>query len=86
MAGEKPNDSEVELPDSGGVKRHGADEPLTAELTPDVAPVMEGFLTEAAEANEVAAEEAADNIAFVASAWCGLRNALGSVHRLRTRK
>ncbi len=68
MADKKPDDSAVELPDSGGITHHTPDDPLTADLTPDVAPIMEEFMAVSAEANEAAAEQAADDTAFAANA------------------
>ena len=46
----------------------GAEEPLTAELSPDVAPVLTEFISAAAIANEAAAESAADEREFAAGA------------------
>ncbi|MFC6646891.1 ABC transporter ATP-binding protein [Granulicella cerasi] len=45
-------------PDSHEAPRHDAEEPLVAELTPDVAPTMEAFLGEVAEHVEEGAQEA----------------------------
>ena len=65
LEGEKPAEQSS---GSEASHEHAADEPLTESLTPDVAPVVEEFLVEAAESNEAAAESAAEENAFHASA------------------
>lgn len=47
---------------------HGADEPLEAELSPDVAEAVGEFMHHAAEANEAEAEAVADEADFMAGA------------------
>lgn len=56
-----PQDSELTLPE-------GMDTPLAAEVSPDVAPVVEEFMAQAAEANEAEAEAAAETSIFNAGA------------------
>jgi phospholipid/cholesterol/gamma-HCH transport system ATP-binding protein len=51
------------------------DEPLTADVSADVAPVIDEFMAEAAEANEAEAESTADETGF--SATAGLTAAAG---------
>ncbi|HEY1743261.1 MAG TPA: ATP-binding cassette domain-containing protein [Granulicella sp.] len=53
------DDKEVTLPD-------GEEEPLTAELSPDVDPVVQEFMAEAAQANEEEAEAIAQESTFAA--------------------
>ena len=55
------DDKEATLP-------KGEDEPLTAELSPDVAPVVQEFMAEAAQANEEEAEAIAQDTTFAADA------------------
>lgn len=51
-----------------GLKPDAAEEPLTAELSPDVAPVVEEFMETAAKANVYEAQSVADQAEFWASA------------------
>ena len=53
------DDKEVTLPE-------GKEEPLTAELSPDVAPVVQEFMAEAAQANEEEAEAIAQEATIAA--------------------
>lgn len=65
-----PEDPEAPKPSepSAAPQEHGPEEPLGADLTPDVAPVVEEFLESAAEHNEEEAELAAEEHAFHAHA------------------
>src|ERR1700761_6425000 len=71
-----PDDNDSKLPDH--VHPHDCEEPLTAEVSADVAPVVEQFMAQAAHANEAEAEAAEDNLAFHASA--GLEGAGFAAH------
>jgi phospholipid/cholesterol/gamma-HCH transport system ATP-binding protein len=61
-------DKPEELPSETVNGADGSEEPLTAELSPDVAPVVEEFMAEAAQANENEAQAVADQAEFWASA------------------
>lgn len=52
-------DDEKPLPHDSDIRHHDPSEPLTADISPDVAPVMEEFMAESAEANEAEASAAA---------------------------
>jgi phospholipid/cholesterol/gamma-HCH transport system ATP-binding protein len=59
------DDDKPKIPNAPAVPHdHLPDDPLTSDLTPDVAPMMEEFLGETAHHNEAEAESAAEEHAF----------------------
>ena len=59
----------AELPDDGKPKQEiDAEGSLTADISPETAPVVEEFMAEAAEANEAEAESAGQEMTFSATA------------------